>query len=105
MGEAAGFVEVCWAMAEAAPRTGSARPAERPADRNSRREVLELMKHLGVIWKSSTENEYESRRTGKDVTRITKAKARPKRSSLSDGDFGFEGVAIGANFQLTYPVA
>jgi hypothetical protein len=63
------------------------------------------MKHLGVIWKSSTENEYESRRTGKDVTRITKAKARPKRSSLSDGDFGFEGVAIGANFQLTYPVA
>src|ERR1035437_2013658 len=31
------------AMAEVAPRTGSARPAERPVERNSRRDVLELM--------------------------------------------------------------
>jgi len=32
------------AMAEVAPRTGSARPAERPVVRNSRRDVLELTK-------------------------------------------------------------
>jgi hypothetical protein len=31
-------------MAAVAPRTGSARPAERPVERNSRRDVLELIK-------------------------------------------------------------
>jgi hypothetical protein len=79
-------------MAEAAPRTGSARPAERPVDRNSRRDVLELIEtpqqvknqQLERVWGLERGWVGDARHKGKYLTFAARGAAKERYPTLCE---------------------